>query len=203
MPAIQTVQQLRALLGEPNPLVERKIHSKLNQQAVAFIARAPMLFLATAGADGAPTVSPKGDSPGFVRVVDEHTMLIPERKGNKLLFSLQHILSNPHIGLIFVVPGTSETLRIGGEAQLIDDSDLCASFAERGKPALLVVRVRITQCYFHCAKALLRAQLWDAQSWAEPLTVSFGREIAQAGAMRDDEIDNFDRAVQGRYRTDL
>src|SRR5690242_17946787 len=104
MPIIQSITELRALLGNPNPQVPHKIHQRLNRQAQGFIARAPMLFLATSDAGGQSTVSPKGDGPGFVRIADERTLLIPERKGNKLLFTLQNIVTNPRVSMIFLVP---------------------------------------------------------------------------------------------------
>ena len=204
MARIVSTQRLRELIGEPNPVVHAKVHDRLNAQAQAFIARAPMVFLASAGADGAPMVSPKGDAPGFVRVADEHTLLLPERKGNRLIFSLQNILAHPAVELIFLVPGTGETLRVGGNAELDDDAQLCASFVERDRPALLVVRIRVQRCYFHCAKAFLRSRLWEQASWPETaLRVSFGQEIAQAGALAPEAIEPFDEGVQERYRTDL
>jgi len=203
MPIIQTPAQLRALLGEPNPQVPKKIHTRLGRQALAFIARAPMLFLSTTDANGRSTVSPKGDAPGFVRAADDRTLLIPERKGNKLLFSLQNILANPHVAMIFIVPGTNETLRVSGQAQLHDDRELCEQFVERAQPALLVTRVQVTQCYFHCAKAFLRSDLWKPASWSEPIAVSFGEEIAQEGALKSADIAVFDEAVRSRYRTEL
>jgi PPOX class probable FMN-dependent enzyme len=203
MPTIENITQLRALLGEPNEQVPRKIHRSLNQQAVAFIQRAPMLFLSTTDASGQSTVSPKGDGPGFVRVADTRTLLIPERKGNRLLFSLQNILANPRVSMIFVVPPTNETLRVAGRAELVDDPDLCESFVERGKPALLVMRIRVSECYFHCAKAFLRSDLWNPTRWPEPVKISFGEEIASEGGLASEEIASFDAGVQGRYRTDL
>lgn len=203
MTTIQTVARLRELLGEPNPQVPRKIHRRLNRQAIDFIARSPMLFLATCDAGGQASVSPKGDGAGFVHVKDETTLLIPERKGNKLLFSLQNILVNPRVALLFTVPGTGETLRVAGTAQLLEDAQLCQTFEERGQPALLVIRVRVAECYFHCAKAFLRSQLWDTESWREPVRVSFGEEIAQNGGLQAEEVAAFDAAVHGRYRTDL
>ena len=204
MSRIVSTQRLRELIGEPNPVVHAKVHDRLNAQAQAFIARAPMVFLASAGADGAPMVSPKGDSPGFVRVGDERTLLLPERKGNRLIFSLQNILANPAVELIFLVPGTGETLRVGGSAELDDDAQLCAAFVERDRPALLVMRIRVQRCYFHCAKAFLRSRLWEHASWPETaLRVSFGQEIAQAGALEPEAIEPFDQGVQERYRTDL
>jgi PPOX class probable FMN-dependent enzyme len=203
MPIIQTPAQLRALMGEPNPQVPKKIHTRLSRQALAFIARAPMLFLSTTDASGRSTVSPKGDGPGFVRAADDRTLLIPERKGNKLLFSLQNVLANPHVGMIFIVPGTNETLRVSGEAQLLDDRELCEQFVERAQPALLVTRIQVTECYFHCAKAFLRSELWNPASWPDTLKISFGEEIAAEGGLPLDQIERFDSAVQGRYRTEL
>src|SRR5690349_8644956 len=203
MPIIQSIAQLRTLLGSPSEQVPRKIHRRLNRQAAGFIARAPMLFLATSDAQGRTTVSPKGDGPGFAHVADERTLLIPERKGNKLLFSLTNILENPRLSMIFVVPRTNETLRVAGRAQLHDDADLCARFVERGAPALLVMRVEVEQCYFHCAKAFLRSDLWNPQSWPETMRVSFGEEIAEEGGLAADEVGRFDAGVQERYRTGL
>ena len=204
MARIDSIERLRGVIGEPNPLVRSKLHETLDAQAKAFIERAPMLFLATADADGSPVVSPKGDSPGFVHVEDARTLLLPERKGNKLIFSLQNILANPAVELIFLVPGTGETLRVGGNAELDDDPALCARFVERDRPALLVTRVHVRRCYFHCAKAFLRSRLWEPASWAETtLRVSFGKEIARAGALAADEVEAFDRGVHERYRTDL
>jgi uncharacterized protein len=203
MAGIQDIAQLRAVIGEPSEQVRLKLHTRLNAQAREFIGRSPMFLLSTADAGGQPTVAPKGDGPGFVRVTDENTLLIPERKGNKLVFSLQNILANPKVGLIFLLPGTGETLRVSGEAELLDDRALCESFVERGKPALLVTRVRVTQAYFHCAKAFLRSELWNPAAWAGPMKISFGEEIAQEGGLATSAIGEFDAAVQQRYKTDL
>lgn len=204
MPNIANLAQLRALIGEPNQYVPLKLHKTLNERAAAFIGRSPMCMLSTTDANGQPTVSPKGDAPGFVRVADPCTLLMPERKGNKLIFSLQNVLANPKVGLIFLVPGTGETLRVMGNAELLDDPDLCESFIERGKPALLVMRVRITECYFHCAKAFLRSGLWNPDTWPEEMKISFGAEISEAsGIMKQEEIPAFDAGVRERYKTDL
>ena len=199
MTTVSTVAQLRAIIGEPNEHVPLKLHKALNERAAAFIARSPMFMLSTTDAAGQPTVSPKGDSPGFVRVVDPGTLLIPERKGNKLIFSLQNVLANPKVGLIFLLPGTGETLRVMGEAELLDDRELCESFIERGKPALLVMRVRISECYFHCAKAFLRSGLWDPHSWSEEMKISFAAEIGIDATQGE----SFDAGVKERYKTDL
>lgn len=203
MPRISTPEQLRALIGAPGAQVAHKFHQRLNERAQTFIARSPMLFLATADADGRAMVSPKGDGPGFVRVADAHTLLMPERKGNKLVYSLQNILANPAVEMIFLLPGTGETLRVSGSAELLDDADLCTTFIERGRPAVLVMRVRVMRAYFHCAKAFLRSQLWKPETWPAPMAISFGREIAEEGGMPADAADQFDAGVAERYRTDL
>jgi PPOX class probable FMN-dependent enzyme len=139
-----------------------------------FIERAPMVFIATAGRDGKTTVSPKGDAPGFVAIADERTLLIPERPGNGLAYGLSNMLDNPHVGIVFVIPGSTETFRVDGGAELTRDPELLRSFAARNKDALLVVRVRIERCFFHCSKAFIRSQLWQTATWPEPFKLSWG-----------------------------
>ncbi len=203
MARIENADALRKLIGLPSELVPHKIHRELNARAIGFIGKSPMLMLSTADARGRASVSPKGDSAGFVHVEDSRTLLIPERKGNKLIFSLTNILANPGVGLIFLVPGTCETLRVRGEAELFDDAALCAKLRARGSQALLVIRVHITECYFHCAKAFLRSDLWKPGTWPEKMTISFGEEIAESGGIGRQSIGEFDQAVAGRYKTDL
>ena len=203
MARVGTVEALRKIIGSPNEQVPLKIHRELNARAIEFIGKSPMLMLATSDAAGRPTVSPKGDLPGFVQVEDRRTLLIPERKGNKLIFSLTHILENPHVGLIFLVPGTSETLRVQGTAELLDDADWRVTLAARGSPALLTMRVTVTECYFHCAKAFLRSDLWKPETWPEKMAISFGEEIAESGGLQREAIAEFDIAVGERYKTDL
>ena len=203
MARIESAVTLRKLIGSPSEMVPHKIHRELNVRAIEFIGKSPMLMLSTADARGQATVSPKGDPAGFVHVEDSTTLLIPERKGNKLIFSLTNILANAGVGLIFLVPGTCETLRVQGEAQLLDDEALCAKVSARGNKALLVIRVRVTECYFHCAKAFLRSDLWKPETWREKMAISFGEEIAESGGIGRESIREFDQAVAGRYKTDL
>lgn len=203
MARIETTTALRKLIGSPSELVPYKIHRELNARATEFIGRSPMLMLSTADADGQATVSPKGDPAGFVRVENGRTLLIPERKGNKLIFTLQNILANPKVGLIFLVPGTCETLRVQGTAELLDDAGLCENLSMRGNKALLAIRVSVTECYFHCAKAFLRSALWNPDTWPEKMAISFGEEIAGRGGMAPEAAADFDRGVRERYKTDL
>lgn len=203
MGRIETTAALRKLIGSPSELVPYKIHRELNPRAIEFIGKSPMLMLSTAGVDGHATVSPKGDPAGFVHVQDSRTLLIPERKGNKLIFTLQNILANPKVGLIFLVPGTCETLRVQGTAELLDDAELCERLSMRGNKALLAIRISVTECYFHCAKAFLRSDLWKPATWQEEMTISFGAEIAGSGGMAPEAAQEFDRGVRDRYKTDL
>jgi PPOX class probable FMN-dependent enzyme len=174
---IDSLEILREVLGEPSPLVTGKVWSTIEPAAAAFIARSPFALLATADAEGRIDVSPKGDHPGFVAVADDTTLLVPDRKGNKLVFGLQNVLANPRAALIFLVPGTNETLRVSGRAELTRDPDACARLTARGQPALLAIRLTVEECFFHCPKAFLRASLWKPETWT-PHRVSFGEIFA-------------------------
>jgi hypothetical protein len=200
---IETVAQLQALIGEPSPMTPKKLFSALDDAAIDFIRRSPFLVLATADAQGNEDASPKGDGPGFVAVEDAHTLLIPERKGNRLMFSLRNILANPQVGIIFLVPGTDETFRVNGTATLSDDPDLLVRLSARGAPALLAIRVTVRECFFHCAKAFIRSQLWKPESWPARQKISFGKILtAQIGG--DEKLaEQVDKAVEQDYKNNL
>jgi len=176
---IQTAEQLRALVGEPHDLTRLKVFSELEETAVAFIERSPFLLLATSDADGRIDVSPKGDPAGFVLIEDRKTLVIPDRPGNKLLFGFENMLVNPHVGVLFMIPGTGETLRINGTAELLVDPALLERLSARGKPAQLAIRVTVEECFFHCPKAFMRAELWKPDTWPERQRVSFGKILAR------------------------
>ena len=199
---IATAAALRERIGEPNPATRHKIFDHLDEQMRAYLTRSPFCLLATTDADGTPDVSPKGDGPGFALVEDEHTLVLPDRKGNKLLYGLQNLLANPRVGLIFLVPGTDETLRVSGRAELRTDPELLARLSARGQPALLALRVRVERCFFHCARAFLRAELWNPETWPEPLRVSFGKQIAPRIGGDAKLADAIDANVE-KGRTDL
>ncbi|HWD28224.1 MAG TPA: MSMEG_1061 family FMN-dependent PPOX-type flavoprotein [Rhizomicrobium sp.] len=194
MAQITSIEALRERLPEPNPLTRTKVRKFLDGQAKAFVARAPFLLLSTVDAGGAVEVSPKGDEPGFVHVQDDTTLLVPDRAGNNLAFGHINILSNPNVGLIFLAPGTGETLRVSGRATLHDDEDLCARLSSRGKPAKLVMKLAVDRAYFHCARAILRSNLWKPDAWAaDPLKVSFGKlvmELTNADAATAKAVDD-------------
>ena len=179
MGQIRTIEELRALIPEPSPRAFAKIRDRLCPQGIAFIQRCPFLALATVG-DWGLEVSSKGDHPGFVEIVDDRTLLIPERKGNQFALGLGNILADPRVGLMMVRPATDEVLRISGRASLLDDRAACERLAVDGKPAVLVIRVEIDRAAFHCVRSARRAGLWNPAAWDPPTQISFGKIYADA-----------------------
>ena len=200
---ISTVDELRTIIGTPSDLVPHKLWTALDETCTDFIQRSPFLLLATSDAEGDMDVSPKGDGPGFVAVEDETTLLIPDRSGNKLIFGLQNILANPHVGLIFLIPGTGETLRVNGTAELTSDPAILDRLSARGKPAVVAIRVRIKEVFYHCAKAFLRAQLWKSDTWPEKKKISFGKILAGKMGADDKMAEQIDQFVEQDYKTNL
>jgi len=200
---ITTVDQIRAIVGESNPATQMKVGDALDEAGCAFIARSPFLMLATADADGRTDVSPKGDHAGFVAVEDSRTLLIPDRSGNRLIFGLQNILANPSISVLFMVPGTGETLRVNGRAALTKDPAILQRLVSRGKPALLAIRLSIEECFFHCAKAFLRSELWKPETWPSDVKISFGKIMATKMGSGDDVAQAIDAMIEENYRTGL
>lgn len=178
-------EDIRARLGAPNAGALNLRKPALSPQMKAFIGRAPVLFLGTQDEDGFPLVTPRGDAPGFVRVVDDTTLLLPERKGNAIAGALRSIARDGKVGVTFLVPGSLEVLRLTGTAEVLDDPALCAELAAREGEALLVIRVTVRTAWFHCGKAMLRSRLWRPDEWPEPVKVSLGAELqaylAEAG----------------------
>src|SRR5947209_14783151 len=158
---ISTEAELRAIIGEPKDAVRLKLHDRIGPLHRQFIERAPLVCVATADPDGGLDVSPRGDPPGFVRILDEHTLLVPERPGNRLADSLRNLLRDPRIGLLFVIPGVGDTFRVNGDAVIIDDPELLAPSAVEGKVPRLGVVVSVREAYTQCSKAFLRSDLWN------------------------------------------
>jgi len=198
---VQTIAELRALVPQAAQLVEAKILDHLDEQASAFLAASPFLLLSTSGADGRIDVSPRGDEPGFVRIEDPRTIVLPERSGNNLAFSLQNIIENPNVGIIALLPNAGETLRINGKAVILADADLLQELGARGKPAMVALRVSIERAYFQCARALLRARIWDPEIWPAPRRISFGRIIARSTGKQEDLEQRIDAMVDRGYKS--
>ncbi len=162
---ITAEEELNALFGPPSAMVTRKVIPYIDHHCRSFIAQSPFLVIATADDKGLSDASPRGDAPGFVMVKDEKHLVIPERPGNKRMDSMRNILSNGHIGLLFLIPGLEETLRINGKACLIRDEDVLAQLAVNGKVPVIGIGVEVTECFVHCAKAFKRSGLWSPDSW--------------------------------------
>lgn len=204
MSIIETVDQLRELYPAPTGVVELKALTKLEKHCRNFISKSPFLVLSTGAVDGGMDASPKGDAPGFVRVVDDNTILIPDRVGNNRADSLVNIIGNPHVGLIFFIPGVGETLRINGRASLTTDADLLASFTVQGKPAKLVIEVQVDEAYLHCAKAILRSKLWqDDYKLDRKDFPTLGRMVADQIESMKIDVEEADAYIEESYRERL
>lgn len=155
---------LRALFPPTHAIAVQKSMSRLDDHAKAFVARAPFLCIGTQSPEGRADVSPRGDAPGFVQLLDDRTLLIPDRPGNNRLDTLSNIVANPAVGLIFMVPGFDDTLRINGRAQVSRDPALLARFAVNGRLPTVTIVVTIDEAFLHCAKAFRRSRLWDAEA---------------------------------------
>jgi uncharacterized protein len=164
---VASEQELRDLYGQPGERAVAKEQPVLNEDCRAFIAHSPFLVLGTAGADGRCDVSPKGDAPGFVHVLDEHHLVIPDRLGNNRLDGMRNVVENPHVGLIFFIPGREDTLRVNGRARIVRDEALLDRLAVAGKRPVTALLVEVEQCFMHCARAFKRAGLWEPERWPD------------------------------------
>jgi PPOX class probable FMN-dependent enzyme len=192
---ISAEDALRSTLGEPSDLVKSKVSDRLNDLTRQFVERSPFLCLATSAADGTCDVSPRGDPAGFVRILDARTLLLPDRPGNRLADSLRNVLENPNVGLLFIVPGVTDTLRVNGRASIVDDPELLEPCAVEGKVPKLALRVEIDQVFTHCSKAFLRARLWDPESFVSRDELpSPGELLCSVGADVDAETYDVERA---------
>lgn len=161
---IETRESLRALYGETHALAPKKNLSVLDEYSCEYISRSPFLCLSTQHADGTADVSPRGDPVGFVHVIDSTTLAIPDRPGNNRLDSLTNIVSNPSVGLLFLVPGFDDTLRVNGRAFLSRDPKLWSSMAVNDRAPTLAIVVEVREAFLHCPKAFRRARLWRAEA---------------------------------------
>ena len=159
LPGIRTVEELERL-GTPEPIVRDKVEGQLADPHCEWIAGTPLVLLATASRDGRCDVSPKGDPSGFVKVLDEVTLAIPERAGNRRMDGYHNVLENPHVGLIFIIPGRPETLRVNGRARLVTDGPFFENMIVRSHRPSLALLVDVEEVFFHCPKAFVRSRVW-------------------------------------------
>jgi len=186
MTTISTIAELEALYGQPGEAALVKVTDRVIPEYAAFIAASPFVALATCGQEGLDC-SPRGDLPGFVRIVDDRTLMLPDRRGNNRIDSLRNIIEDGRVGLLFLVPGSGTTLRVNGTAQISIDPDLCASFAVDGKAPRSVIVISVAQVYFQCARAIHRSRLWDPESRVDPASLpSPGQILAATSRQRID-----------------
>lgn len=200
-----TEQRIREVLGHPTWFVSTKKAATIGEFEARFIAHAPFVALATQDGAGGMDCSPRGDSPGFVRMLDSSTLAIPDRVGNKLGDSLVNLARKPDIGLFFLIPGLRETLRINGSAYTTDDVTLRQQLAADGKVPDLVTIVRVEECFLHCGKALIRSGLWSAESQhlAEAFSRGKGAWGLQAVAHGAESAETLSEAAEQAYRSEL
>ena len=199
---IDSLEQLREYYPPAQGRAVSKQLDHLDRHCIAFIGLSPFAVLATGGANGQLDASPRGGAPGFVHVLDRHTLLLPDAKGNHRLDSFSNIAETGRAGLLFLIPGVDETLRVNGEAGLSDDPALLAPFAGGRNPPRLVMRLRVAEAYLHCAKALMRARLWDGAAQVERSVLpTMGRMLEeQTGGSGPQETQE---QMLARYAQDL
>ncbi|MEI7597684.1 MAG: pyridoxamine 5'-phosphate oxidase family protein [Aestuariivirga sp.] len=199
-------EELRARFGEVSHLASAKSRPALDTYSRQFIGLSPFLVISTADTQGRADLSPRGDPPGFVRVIDDNTILIPDRPGNNRLDTMANITANPNVGLLFFVPGFEDTLRLNGKARITDDAALLSACTVNGKQPVVGILVAVEEVFLHCAKALKRSKLWDPASRQDRGQMpTIARMILEQTAtpVAEPEAAKIDAAVEEEYRTAL
>jgi uncharacterized protein len=192
--------QLRELLGEPNELVRNKIADRLNPLTRQFVERSPFVVVASGRPDGGLDVSPRGDPAGFVRILDDRTLLLPDRPGNKLADTLTNLLADDRIALLFLIPGINDTFRVNGRARIVDEPELLAASTVERKAPQLGILVEIEEAYTQCPKALLRSELWNPERHIDRSELPRQGDILRAIADPELDVEEYEEARTERYR---
>ena len=203
---ISNKEQLRSLYSSPIDLVVKKQKICLDEYSEKFISLSPFVIISTAGSNGLLDASPRGESAGFIRVLDDRTIAIPDRPGNNRLDSLTNIVENPQIGMLALIPGFKECLRINGSAKIVTNKELLEQFDHNGRLPVSVIVISIKEVYFHCAKAITRSKLWDTRSQVSREEMpSLGRILMSqiAPEKSEDEIKEVEELIENRVRTTL
>jgi PPOX class probable FMN-dependent enzyme len=202
MTEICSIAELRTVYAAPSEIAVKKELAYIDRHARDFIGRSPFAVISTADADGWPDASPRGDAPGFVTVVDDHRLQLPDRPGNNRLDTLQNLIANPRIALLFVVPGLRETLRVNGTAKLLTEPALLQKHAVNGKPARAVVEITAKSVYFQCGKALIRSSLWQQEKWPSLEGVTpFAKAVSEQ--VNDPKVAISEERLEESYRDRL
>jgi PPOX class probable FMN-dependent enzyme len=196
---VETQAELREVVGEPTPLVAGKIANRLNHLTRQFVERSPFVCIATGRPDGGLDVSPRGDPPGFVRILDERTLLIPERPGNRIADTLSNLVADPRIALLFLVPGVGDTFRVNGTARLVTEPELLAPCEVDGKVPKLGILVSVEQAYTQCPKALVRSDLWNPEKHVDRSELPAMGEILRAVSDPELDVAEYERERAERY----
>ena len=200
---VTSEERLREVLGRPGERALLKEQPRLDEHCRAFIERSPFLLLATSGASGRCDVSPKGDPPGFVVVLDEYRLAIPDRLGNKRLDGMRNILENPHVGLIFLIPGREDTLRVNGRAWIVEDDEILERMVMGGKRPPFAIGVEVEEAFLHCPRAFMRSHLWDATQFGDELP-SMAKVLWSQGAVTTASFpsaDEYERVQKENLKT--
>lgn len=192
--------ELREMLGEPNDLVRAKLADRLNPLTRQLIERSPFVVVATGRPDGGLDVSPRGDPAGFVRILDDRTLLMPDRPGNKLADTLTNLLEDDRIALLFLIPGIGDTFRVNGRARIVDDAELLAPSTVEGKAPRLGVLINIEEAFTQCPKALIRSDLWNPEKHVARDELPSSGEILRATADPELDVEEYEQARAERYR---
>jgi uncharacterized protein len=201
---VSSQAELRQIVGEPSERAVKKQIDRLDEHCRSIVAASPFMLLGTASAAGWCDVSPKGDAPGFVQVLDERTLAIPDRPGNKRLDSLMNIVENPRVGLLFMVPGKGETLRVNGRATIVRDGALLARLAFEGKEPLLAIVVEVEEAFAHCSKAFIRSHLWQPEMWPDTSELpSISRMVFDHAKPEGMTLEQIEEQTADAYRNKL
>jgi len=191
---------LREMLEQPSELSVRKQMAKLDQHCRTFISISPFVLIATVGATGTCDVSPRGDAPGSVCVLDDQTLVIPERPGNRRADTLLNIIQTARIGMLFMIPGVEETLRVNGRAQVVQDAEILDRTMARGKRPLLAIGVTVEECFLHCAKALKRSRLWQSEHWSDRAALpTLGQMLLDQTQLPGVKLEDLTCAIEESY----
>src|SRR5262245_8346455 len=201
---VKSVDEIRALVGQPSELALKKQLRTLDDHCRAFIAQSPFLLLATSNATGQCDVSPKGDAAGFVVVLDDRRLFIPDRPGNRRLDGMRNILDNSHAGAIFLVPGREDTLRVNGRAWVVCDPGLLERTAVMGKQPNFGIGLEVEECFLHCAKAFRRSKLWRTETWPDPASIaSMACMLLDQAKPEGMTLEDMERRLDHGYTTQL
>ena len=206
IPLIEDLASLHGTNGKPNPRTLAKKLKRIDHHATRFIEQSPFLLLATRGDDGCDA-SPRGDGPGFVKVLDDTTLLIPERPGTRIADSLRNILATGEVGLLFLIPGLTDTLRVNGRAWITDHAPYLEQLTERGKQPKLAIVIHVEELYFHCPKAFIRSSLWNPETFADKGAMpSLGRIILEhvtGETATEEAVSEIDQRLEEDVRDNL